>query len=184
MYKRQSESDADNLTGTENDWPLNDQPVGDTSDGGAMHDNDGACCEESRSREEEDLELDAMSDVSENSDIFHAEVVETPKDVETREDLEFRLSRQLSAHFTAYPLLPADPRRPSESFMEVDSCVKVPTLHCAFKGCTWAHNCDMKVHWSMESLCYPNTSMVQLGLALLRLFRLPPTASCMKALAQ
>ena len=102
----------------------------------------------------DDVELDALSDISENSDIFHAEVLPAAKYVETREDLERRLSEELSTHLRLYPLLPANPSDPSESFMDVASGIRFPNLHCAFKGCPWAKDCPMAQHWEMEWLLF------------------------------
>ena len=47
-------------------------------------------------------------------------------------------------------MLPPDPDNPRESFTDVHSGVRLPTLHCAFAGCTWTDDVPMATHWDME----------------------------------
>ena len=49
-----------------------------------------------------------------------------------------------------FPLLPPDPVTDGESFPDVDSCVRLPMLHCAFVGCHWSCDVQMRTHWEME----------------------------------
>ena len=97
----------------------------------------------------EALELDGLSDVSENSDIFHveAEATEVPR---TAEDRDLERIANVQRRLRRYPLLPPDPDDSNMSFADVDSCVRLPTLHCAFTGCNWTNEVSLKTHWEME----------------------------------
>jgi predicted small metal-binding protein len=98
---------------------------------------------------EDDIELDEFSDISDNSDIFHVEVLpsEVPR---TPEDADIQRISQLKHHMRRYPLLPAHPLKEGETYMDVDSCVRLPSVHCAFVGCKWSCDVRMEQHWEME----------------------------------
>jgi hypothetical protein len=92
---------------------------------------------------------DAFSDISDNSDIFHVECV-TSEAPRTPEDADLARIRRLAAHMRKYPLLPPDPDSPEESFMDVDSGMELPSLHCAFRACLWTATVPDDDHWGME----------------------------------
>jgi hypothetical protein len=94
---------------------------------------------------------DAFSDISDNSDIFHVECV-TSEAPRTPEDADLARIRRLAAHMRKYPLLPPDPDSPEESFMDVDSGMELPSLHCAFRACLWTATVPDDDHWGMERL--------------------------------
>ena len=98
---------------------------------------------------DKEAEEECFSDVSDNSDIFHVEAVQTelPR---TREDEDLARVQRLRAHMRSFPLLP--PRRDDaqESFMDVDSGVRLPALHCAFKGCGWTSDVPVDRHFGMD----------------------------------
>ena len=99
---------------------------------------------------EGDIELDEFSDISDNSDIFHVEVL--PSDVpRTPEDEDIQRISQLKDLMRRYPLLPAHPLKEGETYMDVDSCARLPTVHCAFVGCKWSSDVRMQRHWEMEN---------------------------------
>ena len=98
---------------------------------------------------EGDIELDEFSDISDNSDIFHVEVL--PSDVpRTPADEDIQRISQLKLLMRRYPLLPAHPLKEGESYMDVDSCARLPSVHCAFVGCKWSCDVRMEQHWEME----------------------------------
>ena len=144
------------------DKPDNELPDGSSTqpgdggggDGGAAGQgkpDDEQSCAGANIQDRDDLELDALSGISENSDMIHAEILPNAKYVEMREDLEHRLSKELSTHLRLYPLLPANPSDPTESSIDVASGIRFPNLHCAFKGCVWAEDCSMAQHWASPS---------------------------------
>ena len=83
----------------------------------------------------QDEKLDEeLSDISDNSDLFHVDVSpsEQPR---TPEDEELALIRVLAHHIRARPLLPPHPDDAARDFLDVGSGVRLPTVHCASKGC-------------------------------------------------
>ena len=57
-------------------------------------------------------------------------------------------------HLRDYPLLPPDLSDESRarSFRDMQSGVRLPLLHCGFKGCTWqcSRQAEVKWHWALE----------------------------------
>ena len=84
-----------------------------------------------------DLEVDAFSDVSDDSDLFHVAVSEdyVPRIAADR-DLQRILF--LKQYLREYPLLPPDPSNPRLSFTDVHSGIRLPAVHCVIAGCVWS----------------------------------------------
>lgn len=40
-------------------------------------------------------------------------------------------------HIRAHPTLPADPDSPENPFTDVASGIRLPPVHCAWRGCQW-----------------------------------------------
>ena len=68
----------------------------------------------------------------------------------TSADRDIERIANLQRHMRSHPLLPPDPDNPRDSFKDVHSGVRLPTLHCAFAGCTWTDDVPMATHWDME----------------------------------
>ena len=105
--------------------------------------------------EEADDELDALSDVTDNSDIFHAAVrPEEERTWVTYEDKILERVLRIRARLRKYPLLPPCSRDGTGegSYTNMESCARLPLVHCGFKGCGWS--CDIPgdklYHWRME----------------------------------
>ena len=101
-----------------------------------------------------DLDWQDEDDISENSDVFNVEVDEG-KEFTTPEDRLLERVDRLAEQLRDHPLLPLDPKQPDVPFSDTHSGVRLPLLHCAFKGCTWtkeAKGADdkMLLHWGME----------------------------------
>jgi len=96
-------------------------------------------------------ELDAFSDISDNSDLFHVQAVscDMPR---TDQDKELRLAQEIAKHLRDYPLLPCtqDSDGTEHTFMDVASGMNLPWLHCGFKGCRWQCKKDLRFHWDAE----------------------------------
>ena len=98
---------------------------------------------------------DVQSEVSSDDDMFNV-AVDPRKDFVTDEDVKLQRVDELAALLRRHPLLPSDPRNPTEPYMDVQSGVRLPLLHCAFRGCIWT--CDLKArrgdpllhHWGQE----------------------------------
>ena len=41
-----------------------------------------------------------------------------------------------------HPLVPRDPRNRREAFVDMASGVRLPDVHCAFRGCVWCQDID------------------------------------------
>eukprot|EP00972_Heterocapsa_arctica_P049169 7236643-Heterocapsa_arctica.AAC.1 len=92
--------------------------------------------------------IDDFSDISDNSDIFHVEAL--PSDVpRTPEDEELQRIAEVKGYLRNFPLLAPDPADASRSTRTLPEA-RLPTLHCAFAGCTWEHDVQMQRHWDME----------------------------------
>ena len=95
--------------------------------------------------------LDVLSEVSDNSDLFHVSAVlsEEPR---SEEDADIRICRAIASHLRDFPLLPPDGRdaEKNHSFRDVQGCIAFPLLHCGFKGCGWSFNGDPEYHWHHE----------------------------------
>ena len=106
--------------------------------------------------EDADADLESLSDVSDNSDLFHvaARPSETPR---TLEDEELAIIDSIVPHLRDYPLLPPRAKEPTESFADVASGQRLPALHCGFKRCPmkWTASLeDINFHFDMERLLY------------------------------
>ena len=70
--------------------------------------------------------------------MFHLQA-ETAATWETPQDKDRRVAHLLAAQMRRHPLVPPQPNdeTPSTSFTAVQSGLKLPVAHCAFKGCRW-----------------------------------------------
>ena len=86
----------------------------------------------------DDDDLERLSDVSDNSYLFHVAAVESTEP-RTDEDSDVRVCRSIVPHLRDFPLLPLDGRNAekTKNFRDVQSAVRLPFLHCGFKGCSW-----------------------------------------------
>ena len=98
-------------------------------------------------------DCDEFSDISENSDMFHVEV-DGQKTWTTPEDMDMQLVDELKEKLRAYPLLPANPVNAEESYMDVHSGCRLPTIHCAITGCSFTQNFKIVGHWHEERVLY------------------------------
>ena len=75
---------------------------------------------------------------SDASDLFHLEV-ESAATWETPQDKDMRVAHILASQMRRHPLVPALPDDDSGScsFIAIDSGIKLPAAHCAFKHCCW-----------------------------------------------
>ena len=99
---------------------------------------------------ERDIFIDEFSDVSSNSDLFHV-AVNPSRSFITYEDKDFQYVLDLVDKLRDYPLMPPSCDDGTGSHMEVDSGVRFPCCHCAFKGCI-ANTTQFsgQEHWAME----------------------------------
>ena len=74
-----------------------------------------------------------FSDISDDSDLFHVSVKED-KSWTTRQDRELQAIRRIAQDLRDHPLLPPDPSDASKDFTLVDSGMKFPPAHCAYRG--------------------------------------------------
>ena len=95
----------------------------------------------------DDDDLDRLSDVSDNSDLFHVAAVESTEP-RTDEDSDVRVCRSIVPHLRDFPLLPLDGRdhEKTKSFRDVQSGVLLPLLNYGFKGCSWHHSFAQTTH--------------------------------------
>jgi hypothetical protein len=99
-----------------------------------------------------DLEWESLSEAEDDAD-FHDVCVDPEKDFTTREDTILDRIDELAARLRDKPLLPCDPRDKNEAYMNLQSGVRLPLLHCAFKGCTWSADLENNTtirHWTLE----------------------------------
>ena len=75
---------------------------------------------------------------SDASDLFHLEV-EAAASWETLQDKDRRLAHLLAEQMRRHPLVPPQPNDDTSStnFIGVQSGLKLPAAHCAFRGCCW-----------------------------------------------
>ena len=83
-----------------------------------------------------DSDVAGCSEVSSNSDIFHA-AEWAEKSWVTDEDRELERIDHIKHQLRARPLLPPHPNNAHEDFTEVNSGIMLPMAHCAFAGCSW-----------------------------------------------
>jgi hypothetical protein len=79
--------------------------------------------------DDKDEDLESLSDVSENSDLFHVSARETPEP-RTAEDRDLETIRSIAQHLRKYPLLPPRAADAGQSFTDVDTAERLPLLHC------------------------------------------------------
>ena len=89
---------------------------------------------------------------SDATDLFHLEV-EPAATWETVQDKDLRVAHLLAAQMRRHPLVPPQPgdESGSTSFLTVHSALKLPSAHCAFKGCCWTGT-------TKDSICLLYTS--------------------------
>ena len=83
-----------------------------------------------------DNDSDSLSEASETVDANSVEVDATMEGT-TREDEEIAHRNVFKNKLRAHPLMPWDPQDPSQLFLDMDSGIRLPLVHCAFSGCTW-----------------------------------------------
>jgi len=141
MESEGSQSADDEMAGAERERNLDSKPSEHSDSDAPMEDDD----------------LQSLSDDSDNSDIFHvaAKASSVPR---TPEDQDLEIIDSIKCHLRDYPLLPPDASDPTfeKSFTDIQSCQRMPLLHCGFRECAW--NCSEDVlaggHWSMEMHLY------------------------------
>ena len=112
-----------------------------------------------------DAESDRFSDVSDDSDMFHVEV-DPRRAFVTAEDRDLERIMALKAHLREYPLLPPDAARAGSDFVSVETGARLPTCHCAFKGCgAYTTQCFDDEHWGMEKWLFGHLCEVQTTMA-------------------
>ena len=114
----------------------------------------------------DDDDLDSMSDATDCSDISHVEALPQGarqsglRSWETYEDRVQAIIDRLASRMREYPLMPPDVSDPTaeETYRDMDSCVRLPLLHCAFKGCSCNVSrriyCTKLYHWQLEIEIY------------------------------
>ena len=103
----------------------------------------------------DDESIDSLSDVSDNSDIFH---VAPSNDItyQTLEDTDIEIIDKIKQHLRSYPLLPAKERDATggDSFENLSSGMQLSLLTCGFLYCNWQSSCSMSSHRSLEQHLY------------------------------
>ena len=109
-------------------------------------------------------DLDELSDISDCSDIFHTDVLPEGeaagglRNWQTTEDKQMALIDVVASRMRLHPLMPAASRDGATAYNDMESCVRLPLLHCAFKGCSWCKNYDELpstiYHWDLEWALY------------------------------
>ena len=98
-----------------------------------------------------DEESSSSSGGSDASDPFHLRV-DPDKGFETEQDSERRKASRVATLLRDKPLLPCMPDRlellADTLFLAVDTGMKLPVAHCAFRGCSWIgkHSDDIADH--------------------------------------
>ena len=103
----------------------------------------------------DDESIDSLSDVSDNSDIFHVAPCNNITTV-TLEDEDINIIDRIKQHLRTYPLLPAKQRDAAgkDSFDNLASGVQISLLTCGFLNCNWQSSCSMNCHRSLEQHLY------------------------------
>ena len=99
----------------------------------------------------DDESVDRLSDVSDNSDIFHVAPCNDTTTA-TLEDEDIEIIDNIKQHLRTYPLLPAkqSDAEGNDSFDNLASGVQLSLLTCGFLNCNWQSSCSMKSHRSLE----------------------------------
>ena len=111
--------------------------------------------EDAEKQDLHDEDLDSLSDVSDNSDLFHVSCKESGSG-RTPEDKELIVIESIVPHLREYPLLPPDGRDSTfcKSFTNVESGMRLPLLHCGFRECKWSCDPLIQGHFSLEQCLY------------------------------
>ncbi len=101
----------------------------------------------------EELEdADEFSDVSNDSVVFHIAASHAPEP-RTDEEMDLCLAESIVEHLRDFPLLPVDAGDAGgETFLDLQSGMRLPQLHCAIKNCTFTLDAHPRGHWSMEKV--------------------------------
>ena len=103
----------------------------------------------------DDESIDSLSDVSDNSDIFHV-APSNDVSIQTLEDQDIEIITKIKQHLRSYPLLPAKQADDigKDSFDNLSSGIQLSLLTCGFLNCNWQSSCSMKSHRSLEQHLY------------------------------
>ena len=71
-----------------------------------------------------------MSEVSDSPDVGDVHYVPDPSRPLTKEDRMLERIDRLKSLLNTHPLVPRDPRNPSEPFLDMASGVRLPDVHC------------------------------------------------------
>ena len=117
-----------------------DSTASDSADDSGAHDMEVApekvpMLEDQPMEDDAEHDLDSLSSVSDDSDIFHVEAHPDPP-FTTLEDEELERIQKLVPFLRDYPLLPPQASDPQQSFKDLHSGQRLPALHCGFKGST------------------------------------------------
>ena len=87
------------------------------------------------------------SDVDIDTSFFEVRALQS-KTFETQQDREALMCKELSKSLRDRPTLPADPKDPSKSWVDLKSGIALPVVSCSFKGCSWHGETDaeLKAH--------------------------------------
>ncbi len=101
----------------------------------------------------EELEdADEFSDVSNDSDVFHIAASHAPEP-RTDEEMDLCLAESIVEHLRDFPLLPVDAGDAGgKTFLDLQSGMRLPQLHCAINNCTFTSDAHPRGHWSMEKV--------------------------------
>ena len=103
-----------------------------------MHGHDKNNSDRDHAEDSASLVSESLSSISDNTDMFHAEVLDAESMTWTTEqDMETRRVEHLAQYLRAHPLLPPDPQDATKDWLDVTSGIKFPAIHCAFSGCAW-----------------------------------------------
>ena len=91
---------------------------------------------ESESSSPDEIKDDQLSDGNSRSDMENVAVYDD-KTWETPEDRDIRLTKKFCQYMRSHPACPPHPQDAQRSWADMKSGVEVPSLHCAFKGCSW-----------------------------------------------
>ena len=83
--------------------------------------------------EDADMDIDSCSDISDNSDLFHV-AVKPSEAARTTEDEDLEIIASIAKKLRRYPLLPCVSGDGNCDFTDVNSGMRLPLLHCGFKG--------------------------------------------------
>ena len=115
---------------------------------------------------DDDDDLDSISDATDCSDIFHIQALPEGshdsgmRSWETYEDRVHAMIDRFASRMREYPLMPPDVGDPAgeATYRDMDSCIRLPLLHCAFKGCKCNISrgiyCSKLYHWQLEIEIY------------------------------